>query len=268
MSWTGKIIGMILGFIVGGVVGLIAGLLIGHLFDQAWVRERLRFWVGQTQAKTVQTIYFNTTFQVMGYVAKSDGRVSENEIRQARHIMQQMGLDEAMRREAIRLFTEGKQPDFDIQSAIAALRQACLFQPALLRVFLEIQIQMAYADGQWISDQKRQVLQDICQRLGVAGFQYNRFEQRFRAEQTYQRYQQSAKQDPRSHLSEAYEVLGLTANANDSEVKKAYRRLMSQHHPDKLMAKGLPPEMIKMATQKTQQIKRAYEQIRQARKMV
>ena len=58
---------------------------------------------------------------------------------------------------------------------------------------------------------------------------------------------------------------GITASASDTEVKKAYRRLMNQHHPDKLMSKGLPPEMLKMATQKTQQIKSAYEQIRKAR---
>ncbi len=266
MNWTGKILGMILGFIVGGPVGLLAGLFIGHFFDQPGLRRQFQSSFKSSQTHSIQTAFFNTTFQVMGYIAKSDGRVSENEILQARHIMQQMSLDEKMKREAIRLFTQGKQPGFPIQAAIAKLKQACTFQPTLLRVFLEMQIQMAYADGRSISDRRRQLLQNICQQLGFVGFQYSQFEQRYRAEQNYQRYRQSPRQDPRSHLDEAYKVLGVGTTASDSEVKKAYRRLMSQHHPDKLMAKGLPPEMIKMATQKTQQIKNAYEQIKGARK--
>ena len=52
---------------------------------------------------------------------------------------------------------------------------------------------------------------------------------------------------------------------NDADLKKAYRRLMSQHHPDKLVAKGLPEQLIKDATEKTQQIKAAYELIRKSR---
>ena len=99
----------------------------------------------------------------------------------------------------------------------------------------------------------------------MRGFNFSEFEQRYRAEQNYQRHQQSPRQDARQFLQDAYQILGVSENATDAEVKKAYRRLMSQHHPDKLMAKGLPPEMIKVATQKTQQIKKAYEQICKAR---
>jgi DnaJ like chaperone protein len=68
-------------------------------------------------------------------------------------------------------------------------------------------------------------------------------------------------------VSQAYDVLGIDRTASDAEVKKAYRRLMNQHHPDKLIAKGLPEEMIRIATEKTQQIKQAYEQIKTDRGM-
>jgi DnaJ like chaperone protein len=54
-------------------------------------------------------------------------------------------------------------------------------------------------------------------------------------------------------------------SASEAEVKNAYSRLMSQHNPDKLVAKGLPEEMMKIATQKTHEIRQAYEQIKEAR---
>ena len=266
MNWTGKIIGMILGLTLFGPVGLIVGLFLGHLADIGLFRRLLQGHLSsQSQHTKVQDIFFNTTFIIMGYVAKSDGRVSENEIRAARQIREQMNLNDQMKREAIHLFTEGKDSNFNLTMTLKRLKQACYFQPSLLRVFLEMQVQMAYADGQLISPQKRQMLQSICQQLGVGGFNFDQFEQRFRAEQNYQRHRQSPRQNPIQYLNEAYRVLGVSSKASDAEVKKAYRRLMSRHHPDKLIAKGLPPEMIKIATQKTQQIKKAYEQICKAR---
>ena len=131
-----------------------------------------------------------------------------------------------------------------------------------------MQVKIAYADGNNISEPKRRSLDYICRQLGISGINFSQFDQRYRAEQNYQRYQQNYQRptSPRAHLRDAYSVLGISASANDAEVKKAYRRLMSQHHPDKLMAKGLPPEMIKIATQKTQQIKKAYDQVCESRK--
>ncbi len=67
-------------------------------------------------------------------------------------------------------------------------------------------------------------------------------------------------------IDDAYMVLGIDASATDAEMKRAYRRLMSQHHPDKLVSKGLPEEMIRLATKKTQEINAAYKQIKQSRK--
>lgn len=270
-NWIGKIIGMLLGFfLTDSLVGLISGLIFGHIiFDQNCFHQLLQSISSSRSFQSkVQEVFFNTIFRVMGFVAKLDGQVSENEIRQARNIMRQMSLDDNMKREAIRLFTEGKQSNFNLDVTLNQLRQTCLFQPTLLQMFLEIQIQMAYADRPWISEYKRQVLQYICERLGVNNFQYHQFKYSFQAKQNYQQYQQKAPPNPHFHLNDAYKILGLTMSATDSEIKKNYRRLMSQHHPDKLMAKELPPEMIKIATKKTQQIKNAYEQIRKSRGIV
>ena len=267
MNWVGKIIGAVLGFFLGGPVGLLLGLFVGHwVVDQGlllrWASNRTTF---SGARHKIQAVFFNATFRIMGYVAKSDGRVSENEIRAARHIMEQMGLDASLRREAIRLFTEGKSSHFNLSGALSQLKQACLFQPSLLRIFLEIQAQMLYADGKTVSEHKQRVLLDICKQLGVSGFNFKSSDQRAYGEQNYQQYQQKPERPSEQPLQSAYATLGVTQTATDTEVKKVYRRLMNRHHPDKLIAKGLPPEMIKMATQKTQQIKSAYEQILKAR---
>ena len=65
-------------------------------------------------------------------------------------------------------------------------------------------------------------------------------------------------------LSQAYKILGVSKNSSEAEIKKAYRRLMSQHHPDKLVSKGLPDEMIQLATEKTQEIRKAYDLIKKS----
>ena len=69
----------------------------------------------------------------------------------------------------------------------------------------------------------------------------------------------------RQQLANAYAVLGVKADTPDDELKKTYRKLMSQHHPDKLLAKGLPEEMMKLAKEKTQEIQTAYDLIKKSR---
>lgn len=273
MSWNGKIFGIILGAILGGPVGLVIGLMLGHFYDSGvfdrWLAsigiQRGGFAPGENQQRArVQQTFFNSTFAIMGHIAKADGRVSEREIDTARKVMEQMGLNVDMQREAIQLFNLGKQPHFDVETTIQQLKQACWRHPLLLRTFIEIQIQIAMADGT-LNTHKKAALERVCQQLGLYGFNFSQFEQRYRAEQNYQRYYQQPRPNPRQHLHDAYQILGVTASASNSEIKKAYRRLMSKHHPDKLIAKGVPPEMIKLATQKTQQIKNAYETIKKAR---
>lgn len=262
MGWNGKIIGVIFGLMLGHPLWVLIGFIVGHLFDIGYFQRFLQKGMDRGAAE-VQRIFLNSTFSVMGYLAKADGRVSESEIRTAEQIMQQMNLNAELRLEAIRLFNLGKQADFDLSAAIQNLRGACRRNPNLLRTFLEIQMQIANSEGQ-ISAGKRNALKTICQELGISGFVFDQFEQQAYAEQSYQRYYQH-RQDPAQHLADAYQILNISKEATDAEVKKAYRRLISQHHPDKLMAQGLPPEMIKLANERTQKIKSAYETIKKSR---
>lgn len=266
MYWWGKAVGVVVGFLVGGIPGAVFGLILGHLAD----RGRRRHSLEGRGAGSTQLAFFTATFSVMGAVAKSDGRVSENEIAFARSVMDRMSLSPEQRQLAIRLFTEGKQPDFPLDRALARFRRACQRRRNLLQMFLEIQLQAAFADGR-LESAERDMLIYIFDRLGFSERQFSHLEAIVRAANhfggtgSWQDAGRQASPSRPDRLQEAYEVLGLERSASESEIKRAYRRLMSQHHPDKLVARGLPEEMIRIANERTQEIREAYETVREAR---
>jgi DnaJ like chaperone protein len=202
----------------------------------------------------------------MGRVVKSDGRVSRDEIRLAEAVMAEMELDAEMRKAAIRLFDKGKSGEFPLDDVLADFRRECHGRTTLLRMFVEIQVQAAYADGM-LNREEDELLWHICARLGFSELEYRRIRRMVEAERHFAGSTGDGRTGrPRQpSVQDAYAVLGVSASANDAEVKKAYRRLLSQHHPDKLVSKGLPEEMMKVAAQKTHEIKLAYEHVKKSR---
>ena len=170
-----------------------------------------------------------------------------------------------MRKTARDLFNQGKQADFPLDDVLKQFKKESHRRVTLLRMFIEIQIQAAFADGS-LDDREDQLLRHICRQLGIAEFVYRQIRKMIEAELHFRSQQQGRAAQPQAMSSDdAYAILGVDSSATDTEVKKAYRRLMSQHHPDKLVAKGLPEEMMKVAAEKTHEIKQAYERIREAR---
>ncbi len=265
MSWWGKLAGGVFGFMLGGPLGALLGGVLGHNFDKGLAGLEANDVTGsQADQERIQTAFFTATFSVMGHVAKADGRVSPEEISQAQAIMAQMDLTPDMRRAAIELFNQGKRRDFPLDEVLDQFRRECRRRTTLIQMFLEIQIQAAWADGR-LDRAEEQLLLRICHRLGIPEFLFRQLERMIRAQQGGQYRDDNRQPGGRSSLDEAYAMLGVSADASDAEIKKAYRRLMSQHHPDKLVAKGLPEEMMKVATRKTREIRQAYEAIKQAR---
>lgn len=256
MAWWGKALGGAFGFMVGGPLGALMGIAFGHNFDRGMTGIGNDGSVGSQDR--VQAAFFTATFSVMGYIAKADGKVTRDEIELAETVMSQLGLNAEMRESARKLFNEGKSGEFPLDQVLDQFRQETRRRTTLLQMFLEIQLQAAYADGV-VHPGERQVLTHICQRLGIAQEQFARLEQMFNA--GFGGAQRSAA----GNLDDAYAMLGITQTTNDADLKKTYRRLMSQHHPDKLVSKGLPEEMIQQATAKTQQIKSAYETVKESR---
>jgi DnaJ like chaperone protein len=267
MSWWGKILGGTFGFMLGGPLGAMLGAAFGHQFDHGLGRFAVEADDGIAPADNdrIQSAFFTATFSVMGHLAKADGHVSAHEIEMARKVMQRMELTPELKEAAISLFNAGKQPHFDLDAVLDQFRNECQRRRNLLQMFLEIQFSATYADG-LLHPAEHHVLQHICARLGFSRLEFLALQARVRAANEFAD-KHRAQTHAASHdaLNEAYGVLGLTPQANDEELKKAYRRLMNQHHPDKLVSKGLPEEMLRLATQKTQEIKAAYERIREAR---
>jgi DnaJ like chaperone protein len=262
MGWYGKAIGSLLGLLAAGPVGALIGLFLGHLFDaQAGLSTPAR--EPGHAATGLQEAFFRVTFQVMGHLAKADGRVTEREIRAARAIMTELKLAEPEIQLAISLFTEGKDASFPLESTLAQLHQLCRGRPDLCRMFVQIQLQAAVWGGS-LNAAGRKVLARICASLGISGYEVVQMEALLRMQQGSHRSRADASVD---RVAQAHEVLGVARTAPDGEVRKAYRRLMSRNHPDKLLAKGLPESMMKLAEEKTRQIRAAYELIREARGM-
>jgi len=250
VRWFGKAIGAALGMALGSYPGAVLGALLGHQFDLG-LSDKLT-----VSSPRVQQVFFAVTFEVMGRVAKIDGRVSEDEIRIARQIMHAMSLGPAQVQEAIRHFNNGKNVDYPLRQRLKDLAAQIAGRAALARTFVEIQVQAAVGSGE-IAESKRELLWQIARALGLSRVDLAQIESSLRNRS--QGPQPPARQ---LELAAAYRILGVQPESSDKDVKTAYRRLMSRHHPDKLVANGLPESMTAVAEQKTQQIRAAYDRIK------
>lgn len=253
MGWWGKVIGGGFGFMFGGPLGALAGMALGHQFDKGLNLAELE----PGNPERVQLAFFTATFSVMGYLAKADGQVSRSEIQMAENIMGQMNLNAEQRKAAIELFNHGKQDDFQLDEVLSQFRRECHRRTSLLQMFLEILIATAFADNA-LDAAEHNALKRIAADIGFSPQQLEQLIRMVGAQQSHGQAQSPS-------IDNAYAVLGVSRDVSDAELKKTYRRLMSQHHPDKLVAKGMPEEMIKLANEKTGEIKTAYEQIKQSR---
>ncbi|MGB2079671.1 MAG: co-chaperone DjlA [Vibrio sp.] len=272
----GKILGFIFGYmLLKSFFGGLIGLFIGHQFDKALNRNR-----GGDSASAAQRQgeFFNAAYAVMGHVAKASGQVTQEEITLASMMMDRMNLSPEQKKAAQEAFRQGKESDFPLTDTLRKVRVSAGRRRDLLQFFLELQISSAFADGE-LHTNEMQVLRTIAAELGFSKQYLN---QRIRMQEAAFRFQQGGgfggfggeqgsgyagggRTSTQSQVDDAYKLLGIEKDADPKTIKRAHRKLMNEHHPDKLEAKGLPPEMKEMAKQKAQEIQSAYEIIKTAK---
>ncbi|MBL7480256.1 co-chaperone DjlA [Legionella bononiensis] len=295
-TWWGKLLGAFFGFLTAGPIGALFGILVGNFFDRGLASHftNPHWYYLSEKRKAVQKAFFETTFSVMGHIAKADGRVTEQEINMAKLLMKEMRLSSEQQTLAKRLFNEGKQKQFKLDSALFQLKKICRDNRELLKLFVDIQYRAAQVDG--LTTTKIKVLDIVFACLGFAplhkqyrfyeDFNYSSYAQQQQEQtqqQTHQQQQQQhhykeyshssssqkqyqyKPQSPQNNLAHAYALIEVSPDSSKQEVKRAYRRLLSRNHPDKLIAQGLPEEMIKLANDKTHKIMKAYELICQSK---
>jgi len=246
----GGLIGLIAGGIAGAMAGVVAGAALGHLLLTRLFARGL---------DTVRARFLDSTFSVMGALCKADGRVTDDEIRIAERFFARLALSSEQRRAAQAAFNRGKRDDFELDAELARLRAVAGRAPALLKFFLEVQLSAITADGV-VHPEEHALFLRVARGLGISEADLERLEAMLRGSARGP----GVAAEP-GRLDAAYATLGVDPAAGDAEIKKAYRRLMSQHHPDKLAARGLPESMRPVAEEKTREIRKAYDVIREQR---
>ncbi|HDY81433.1 MAG: co-chaperone DjlA [Gammaproteobacteria bacterium] len=257
----GKIVGGLLGLLVGGIIGLVVGVLIGHSFDIG-LAKTLQFGSPEN-IERIKISFFETTFLLSGYLAKADGRVSKQEIEHTEQMFTQMGLSTSQRQRAIELFRQGSASGFQLEAVVSAFLQTCGPHRQLQQTMMLFLISLALADHK-IDLAEHDTLARIAMLMGLGNAQ---LEQLLRMAQAQEHFhgQGGFMAQPGTSLDDAYAALGISSDVSDKDLKRAYRKLMSENHPDKLIARGVPEDMIKLATERSQEIQAAYEMIRNNR---
>lgn len=256
-----KIIGIIVGGYVLGFWGAVIGYFIGASADRT-----NSYGIGGINPLSTgrrQTVFLETVFVLMGKLAKADGHISASEIAHVEAFIKKNGMSNEHRKQAIEQFKRGSAADFDITAALDQFITTCGHTLHLKQVLLMYLIVMALADGK-LDPPEQTLLEKIALQLGYSSVQFKQMLEMV-LNQAHFSQDQSKQQSSASALNDAYKALGVTKNNTDQEIKRAYRKLISQYHPDKLMGQGLPEDMIAQATEQTKEIQVAYDLIKKHR---
>lgn len=232
MSIWGKIAGAGVGLAVGGPLGALLGAVAGHVvIDRALEDSEVVF--------TIALIALSAK------MAKADGEVTDSEVRAFEEIFK---VPPGEAKNVARVYKVAQQ---DVAGFEAYARQVARIyrdKPAILEDVLDALFHIAKADGH-VHPQELDYLRTVADIFGFSEIEFARI----RASHLGQE-----KGDP-------YLVLGITPDISDDDLKKAYRRLVRENHPDMLIARGVPPELVTIANEKLAAINVAYGRIAKAR---
>ena len=264
MAWFGALLGGAVGFMLGGPLGAIGGAALGHFFMDrgsqrgdtrgysSYSSPFLRQGGGYGQAATVERVqasYFVAVFSIFGKIAKADGVVTKQEGEMVRRFVDQMGIRGEQREFALRVFNEARNSSYSVRELATQFYQLTYGRREIHTNFIDMLYQIAGADGV-IHPREEELIREVAATIHVTAD----IMEAIRA-----RYGDTIDAD--------YTLLGISPDSSDAEVRSAYRRLAAEHHPDRIIAKGMPEEFVAFATKRFQAIQGAYEHIAHARKL-
>ncbi|THB76391.1 MAG: molecular chaperone DjlA [Desulfobacteraceae bacterium] len=252
MSWIGKMIGGTIGFAIGGPIGAIAGAAFGHTFvdkhEQAYLtssplqKDRL------SSNEESQLIFFTAAFSMLAKISKIDGRVSENEIDTVNYFMKHdLQLDTATCQTAQNIFRQAVHSPEPFEAFASQFYSAFHSQPRIIELMMDILIRVSAADG-YIKPEEEQLLKSATRIFHVSDHSYERLKSKYI-----------------SPVNKYYAVLKCSETDSNETIKKQYRKLVSEYHPDKIQSKGLPEEFVKFANDRFKEIQEAYDAVKKER---
>lgn len=250
------LIGAIIGALSAGLPGFVIGGFIGYLAGLALKRTVIG------GLRVAQSRLVESTFSVMGALCKADSVVTRDEINAVEQVFRMFNLHGEQKQQAKDAFNRGKQPGFDLDAAVDSFAAISRGRGPLLQLFLQVQCMAIAADGK-IHPAEHEMLVRIASRLGLSERDVLQLEALLRA--ATGRGSAPGAPPTQDRLKDAYAALGVTPDSSGAEIKRAYRKLISANHPDKLASRGLPESMREVAEERSREINSAYDLIKEAR---
>jgi DnaJ like chaperone protein len=248
MGLVGKMIGGALGFAMGGPLGAILGASLGHhVYDRKGEGGNGRR-ITAENSNNPDVTFFVAAFSMIAKIAKADGRVSEAEMKSIEDFMtNDLALNQASRMIAVNIFKTAINSQETFESFAVQFYNQFKDQPQLLEMMIDILARVSAADDKMSPEEERLILK--------ASNIFN-FGQDRRDAIISRHVKQTDKY---------YAILGCAKTDSLDEIKKRYRKLILEYHPDKIVSKGLPEDFMKFANDKFREIKEAYDIIKKER---
>ncbi|MBF0229667.1 MAG: co-chaperone DjlA [Desulfamplus sp.] len=253
MGWLGKMVGGTIGFMIGGPIGAVAGAAFGHTFVDKKSQEYLlneSIYQRLSYGEEAQLTFFVAVFSMLAKIAKADGRVSEKEVELIDSFMlNELHLDIQSRESAINIFRQAINSSESFEAFASQFYLTFSGQPRIIDLMMDILFRVSFADGGITFEEERMLL-SAARIFNYSPTDYAMLKSK---------YSKGSKR--------FYAVLQCDESVSNEEIKKQYRKLVAEYHPDKIASKGLPEEFIKFANDKFREIQEAYNNIKKERKI-
>jgi len=264
MQYWGKVVGAVAGLASGRPWMALIGLVLGHQFDRGFADRFTKFGpeVSNGRLEKLSGQFVKALFQTMGHLAKADGRVTEDEIRAVRTLMNRLGLGPVEVRQAIAWFESGKATTFPLKSTLRQIRAESARKAESRALFVRLLMEVALSKAN-LHQRERAMLWIVCTELEIGRVEFAQLEAMLRAQRGFRR--SAAGDADARRVTAAYAALGVEKSSTNDEIKRAYRRLMNKNHPDKLSGNNPDQAAITEAERRTREVRSAYEMLKARR---